>query len=486
MGRIFISYSRKDTETVDRIIQAMCDAGLDVWIDRHNIQPGNAWRVQIVQAIDTCDAFVFMLSPNSAASENVRKEIDLAQDSGRKMFVLMLEPVKIPAEIHYQLAGLQIVNLQMLGFERSVGQLICTIKEHLSKLHPAEVQKIHQAELVIQGVDLKAFSADMQEQLLNFVAQLANASRTSLTIASMAAGSVHVFIDMPADAAFLLKTFALNRDKRFKRLKITSLRLAGDRKFVNIALGVLTVAATIGFLQVVWLSIPSMFVPVVGVTAGKVVTITIAVSVTAGLVTSAPKVVAPLFSASPTPTAIETSILIPVPEFTLKPTLVMATRKPTKVTSAHTKEPGQSSVSTDSSELTLTPVLTMTPQSPYSLVNTLCWDGPGDSYHVVSSIDAGVVLTLVAKASVEDWWIIENPRFPTATCWIRASEIWIDPIMELDILPIQTPIPVPPPPIKTKGQPENTCTDPYVSAGLDPYCYCYFHPSSCVTDPPTP
>jgi hypothetical protein len=99
MGRVFISYSRRDTETVDRVVDSMCNAGLEVWLDRHDIQAGNTWRVQIVQAIDTCDAFVLMLSPNSIASDNVRKEIDLAQDSGRTIFPVMLQPVKLPPEI---------------------------------------------------------------------------------------------------------------------------------------------------------------------------------------------------------------------------------------------------------------------------------------------------------------------------------------------------------------------------------------------------
>ena len=154
MGRVFISYSRKDTETVDRIANVIQGAGLDVWLDRHNIRAGNEWRVQIVQAIDTCDAFVLMLSPNSAASENVRKEIDLAQDSQRRLFVIMLEPVKLPAEIRYQLAGLQFVDVQLMGVDEASHLLVDTLKEHIATLQPKEEPKVQQAELVIQGIDL--------------------------------------------------------------------------------------------------------------------------------------------------------------------------------------------------------------------------------------------------------------------------------------------------------------------------------------------
>src|SRR6266542_1960323 len=102
MGHIFVSYSRRDQEIVERFVGMMESAGMSVWIDRQKIKPGKLWRTQIVQAIDTCDGFVLLLSTNSATSDNVRRELDLAHDSGRSIFVMMLEPVKLPAEIRYQ------------------------------------------------------------------------------------------------------------------------------------------------------------------------------------------------------------------------------------------------------------------------------------------------------------------------------------------------------------------------------------------------
>jgi hypothetical protein len=83
MAQVFTSYSRRDTQTVDTIVEKLSQAGISVWIDREAIRAGNQWRVQIVQASDTCHAFVLMLSPSSAASDNARKEIDLSQDPER-------------------------------------------------------------------------------------------------------------------------------------------------------------------------------------------------------------------------------------------------------------------------------------------------------------------------------------------------------------------------------------------------------------------
>ena len=98
-----------------------------------------------------------------------------------------------------------------------------------------------QVELVIQGVDLSKFTEEKQEQLLAFIASLSNTDRVQLNIASMAAGSVHVFVDMPSSAAYLLMSLALNGDTRFASLGIVSLRMSGAAHFIYTANGALIV-----------------------------------------------------------------------------------------------------------------------------------------------------------------------------------------------------------------------------------------------------
>ena len=341
MSEVFTSYSRRDTELVDHVVEEMKESGLSVWIDREAIKAGNQWRVQIVQAIDTCDAFVLMLSPNSAASENVRKEIDLAQDSGRTIFAMLLEPVKLPAEIRYQLAGLQFVDAQMLGFEKAANQLITTIKEYLKKLKPAAQAAARQVELVIQGIDVSAFGPDKQQQMLDFISKLAETDKSKVKIEKITEGSVHVFMKMPAAAAYLLKTLALNRDARLKQVGITALKLAGNKKYVNVASGQLTQTATVGSLMSLWLKVPALLSSVVGPTVGKLLTIAVSLLVLAGVftgaligidqisVSSTPTVVqlTPTLTPTPTPTATHTPTFTPTgtPTARYTPTYTLTT-----------------------------------------------------------------------------------------------------------------------------------------------------------------
>ena len=397
MGHIFVSYSRHDLEVVDCIVGKIENTGIKVWIDRDDIKAGKTWRAQIVQAIDTCDAFVLMLSSNSSVSDNVRKEIDLAQDSGRAVFIIRLDSVmKLPAEMRYQLVGLQYIDIQNLGADEGVNQLIATLKEHCAASGSVEQPSVRQAEIVIQGVDPSTFGAEKQEQLIGFVAELTKTPDSQVQITKLAAGSVHVFVDMPATAAFHLKAQALNRDRHFRQLGIKSLRLVGDRKYINISLGILTTTATIGVLKLFWMSIPSLFPSIFGITAGKIIVLTSAVAVT---------------------TAVGFTV-----SHTMDPAL-----HPTPI-------PSSTAIPTHTPIATVTP----TPQNPLVIRDTLCWNGPGQTYNVVSAVMAGTRVDLLGRGSIEGWWVVSNPIYHTP-CWLRESDLQIDSIFST--LPIFTPPP---------------------------------------------
>ena len=82
MSHVFISYSRRGSEAVDQIVTRLEAENFTVWIDREDIHGGDLWREAIVEAVDNAYAFVLMLSPASGASDNVRKEVDLAEGAG--------------------------------------------------------------------------------------------------------------------------------------------------------------------------------------------------------------------------------------------------------------------------------------------------------------------------------------------------------------------------------------------------------------------
>jgi TIR domain len=382
MGHIFVSYSRRDREIVDRFVGMVETAGMNVWIDREKIQAGKLWRTQIVQAIDTCDGFVLMLSTSSAASDNVRREIDLALDSGRSVFIMLLEKVKLPAEIRYQLVGLQRIDIQMLGLHRGVKQLIEALNEELV---PAQEQPMRQAELVVKAVDTRKFDSKKQEQLLSFISVLVHTPTSELHIANLAAGNQQVFIDMPAQAAFELKALALNRDRRLKKFGVKSLRLAGDNKYVNTSLGILTTTTTIGFLNLLWMSIPAIFPSLLGMAVGKLIVITSIIVVTTAGSYIAANTLIPIFI----PTSTPTSTVTPTNTPTFIPT--------STVTSTPTDTPTPTPTDTRTPTPTETPTPTLTFDPIYSRNDRI-----SGVFTFRANPVAGIPVGLIADANC-DW-----------------------------------------------------------------------------------
>jgi hypothetical protein len=111
MAHLFLSYSRRDAQFVDTIAADLKNNGFRIWVDRSGISGGDQWRKEIVDAIQTANTVVLFLSPNSARSDNVRKEIDLAEGARVPILPVALAPTEIPSTLKYQLAGVQIVDV---------------------------------------------------------------------------------------------------------------------------------------------------------------------------------------------------------------------------------------------------------------------------------------------------------------------------------------------------------------------------------------
>ena len=111
MSEVFISYSRRDQEAVRRLAGALRKDGHTVSIDQDIISGGQLWRAKIVGAIGTADVFLVVLSSSAVASDEVRKELDIAVDKKKPIVPAMLERVTVPDRMAYQLAGVHMVDL---------------------------------------------------------------------------------------------------------------------------------------------------------------------------------------------------------------------------------------------------------------------------------------------------------------------------------------------------------------------------------------
>src|ERR1700761_8050093 len=83
-ARIFISYSRKDIAFADRLERALKARGFEVLIDRTEIYAFEDWWQRIETLIAGADTIVFVLSPDSAASEVALREVSFAASLNKR------------------------------------------------------------------------------------------------------------------------------------------------------------------------------------------------------------------------------------------------------------------------------------------------------------------------------------------------------------------------------------------------------------------
>jgi DNA-binding transcriptional MerR regulator len=76
--RAFASYSSEDRLEVLHRLQAFRIAGISVFQDVLDLDPGQRWERAVYREIDLCDVFLLFWSRTAAASEWVAKEIDYA------------------------------------------------------------------------------------------------------------------------------------------------------------------------------------------------------------------------------------------------------------------------------------------------------------------------------------------------------------------------------------------------------------------------
>ena len=93
MAKLFVSYSRKDSVTARKLIEAFKSIQQEVWVDWESIPPAVDWLEQIFRGIEESDAFIFLISPDSVVSEVCNVEIGRAAQNNKRIIPIVLRDV---------------------------------------------------------------------------------------------------------------------------------------------------------------------------------------------------------------------------------------------------------------------------------------------------------------------------------------------------------------------------------------------------------
>jgi WD40 repeat protein len=85
MPDVFISYSRRDLEFVQRLHASLDASGKDVWIDWQDILPTAEWLEEVFEGVESSDNFLFVISPDSLTSEVCARELGHALEQRKRL-----------------------------------------------------------------------------------------------------------------------------------------------------------------------------------------------------------------------------------------------------------------------------------------------------------------------------------------------------------------------------------------------------------------
>ncbi len=92
MAHVFISYSRKDTDFVNQVEQALRAEGIVTWRDVHSIPGGAKWFRRIKQGLEASYAMLYIDTLNAEQSDWVEREFLYAAALGLPIIPLKLDP----------------------------------------------------------------------------------------------------------------------------------------------------------------------------------------------------------------------------------------------------------------------------------------------------------------------------------------------------------------------------------------------------------
>lgn len=94
--KVFLSYASDDRDLARALAAEIQKAGYNVWSDL-DVLPGDNFAGEAGKALDASDAMVVIVSPASAESEHVRREVEFAIGSrryARRVIPVITKPTK--------------------------------------------------------------------------------------------------------------------------------------------------------------------------------------------------------------------------------------------------------------------------------------------------------------------------------------------------------------------------------------------------------
>lgn len=93
MPDVFVSYSRRDKEFVEKLVSGLAQDGREIWVDWQDIPRAADWLNEIDKGIENSPSFIFVVSKNSLSSEICNHELDYALKFNKRIVPVIREDI---------------------------------------------------------------------------------------------------------------------------------------------------------------------------------------------------------------------------------------------------------------------------------------------------------------------------------------------------------------------------------------------------------
>jgi len=137
MKDVFISHSSSDARFANEVCLLLESRGVSCWIAPRDLSPGAVFDEAILDAIDTTQATVLILSANANASPFVKNEVNRAFGKGKMILPFRMEDVLPTGSLEFYLARHQWADGFPPPVEERIGRLASAILALLGRTVPS-------------------------------------------------------------------------------------------------------------------------------------------------------------------------------------------------------------------------------------------------------------------------------------------------------------------------------------------------------------
>ena len=118
-NELFLSHAHEDREFAGSLAEVIRHHGIPVWYSQTNILGAQQWLDEIGAALQRCDWFAVILSPQSVQSMWVKRELSYALLENR--FENRIVPIRYQVSDYSALSWI-LPQFQMVDFHRNLGR----------------------------------------------------------------------------------------------------------------------------------------------------------------------------------------------------------------------------------------------------------------------------------------------------------------------------------------------------------------------------